>query len=218
MKLLRSAPRDEILALDLAEVYGGTRMFNEQAQLLLSALRENPRSSRLAEALIMAYVNQARNQEAINLAEKSLKLWPNNARAQDIYLHVLLLNHDLDKARLLATTLLAARPHDFEVVYLDGILEREAGQYGLARQQLEEAVTLNPTHFNARYNLGIVLSELKDFAGAREQLENSLVLGAGVNELQVRYRLGSVRSAKRNKQGNNSNSPNKSCRHLRINR
>lgn len=192
IKLLRSVPRDEILTLDLAQVYGRTRMFNEQAQFLLSALRENPRSSRLANALIMAYVNQARNQEAIKLAEKSLKLWPNNAKTQDLYLHVLVLNHDLDKARPFATILLAARPHDFEVVYLDGILEREAGQYSLARQQLEEAITLNPTHFDAHYNLGIVLSELKDFTGARQQLEKSLALGAGINEPQVRYRLGSV--------------------------
>ena len=36
---------------------------------------------------------------------------------------------------------------------------------------MEEAITLDPKHYNSRYNLGVVLADLGDPKGAREQLE-----------------------------------------------
>jgi Flp pilus assembly protein TadD len=192
ISLLRSAPLDEILAMNLAQAYGDTRMFSQAAQILAQALQANPSSLRLANALTTIYVNQARYREAVQVAEESVRLRPDSVEAQSLYLRVLVLNRDMDIARPLAKKLLAAHSNDFEVLYLNGVLEREVGQYSAARQHLQEAVTLNPTHFDARYNLGIVLAELKDPAGAKEQLEKALALGTGKSEPQVRYRLASV--------------------------
>jgi tetratricopeptide (TPR) repeat protein len=190
--LLRSAPLDEALAMDLAQAYGQTRMFDQAAQILAQALRANPSSLRLTNALATVYVNQARYREAVQVAEKSVRLHPNSTEAQSLYLHVLVLNRDMDLARPLAKKLLAANSHDFEVLYLNGMLEREAGRYSAARGHLEEAIALNPTHFTARYNLGIALAELNDPAGAKEQLEKALALGSGATEPRVRYRLAVV--------------------------
>jgi tetratricopeptide (TPR) repeat protein len=190
--LLRSAPLDEALAMDLAQAYGQTRMFDQAAQILAQALRANPSSLRLTNALATVYVNQARYREAVQVAEKSVRLHPNSTEAQSLYLHVLVLNRDMDLARPLAKKLLAANSHDFEILYLNGMLEREAGQYSAARRHLEEAIALNPTHFTARYNLGIALAELNDPAGAKEQLEKALALGSGATEPRVRYRLAIV--------------------------
>jgi tetratricopeptide (TPR) repeat protein len=192
--LLRSAPLDETLAMNLAQAYVQTRMLDQAAQILAQALRTNPSSLRLTNALATVYLNQARYREAVRVADKSFRLHPNSMEAQTLYLRLLAVNSDIDIARPLAKKLLAAHPHDFEVLYLSGKLDREAGQYSIARDHLEEAIKLNPAHFDARYNLGIALAELKDPAGAREQLEKALALGAGVNELQVRYRLASVLS------------------------
>jgi Flp pilus assembly protein TadD len=124
------------------------------------------------------------------LAAKAVRLHPGNPEVERLYLRVLVLNHDATVARPLGRKLLAARPHDFEFLYLNGILEREAGEYIAARQHLEEAIKLNPAHPNCRYNLGVVLAQLKDSAGARDQLEKSLALGA--TEPQVRFVLASV--------------------------
>lgn len=190
--LLRSAPLDETLTLDLAQAYDKARMLDKAAQILTSALRTNPSSVRLTNALATVYVNQTLYPEALRLAEKCVRLHPDSLEAQDLYLHLLVVNHQLDSARGLAKKLLAAHPHDFEALYLSGILERVEGNYSAARQHLEEAVELNPTHFNARYNLGVVLADLKDAAGAKEQLEKALALGAGATEPQVRYRLSMV--------------------------
>jgi tetratricopeptide (TPR) repeat protein len=190
--LLRSAPLDETLAMDLAQAYGQTRMLDQAAQILAQALRPNPSSLRLTKALVTVYVNQRRYPEAVQVAEKSVRLHPNSVEAQGLYLQVLVLNRDMDIARPLAKKLLAGNLRDFEVLYLNGRLEREAGQYSAARRHLEEAIRLNPTHFEARYNLGIALAELNDPAGAKEQLEKALALGAGAAEAQVRYRLAIV--------------------------
>jgi tetratricopeptide (TPR) repeat protein len=192
INLLRSAPLDEALTLDLADAYGKARMLNPAAQILASALHKNPSSLRLTNALATVYVNQTRYEEAVQIAETSVSLHPDSAEAQELNLHLLVLNHQVDAAKALAKKLLASHSHDFEVLYLNGVLEREQRQYAAARQHLEEAVKLNPTHFNARYNLGIVLTELNDPKEAKEQLQKALALGAGTAEPQLRYRLSAV--------------------------
>jgi tetratricopeptide (TPR) repeat protein len=192
IRLLRSASLDEDLALALAQAYAKARMFTLASQILAPALRANPSSLRLTNALATVCVNQTRYQDAVLLAEKCVRRHPESSEAEDLYLHLLVLNHDLDAARPLAKKLLATHSHEFEVLYLNGVLERQEGQYGTARQHLEKAVALNPTHFNARYNLGIVLAELNDPAGAKEQLEKSLALGQGISEPQIHYRLATI--------------------------
>jgi Flp pilus assembly protein TadD len=124
--LLRSAPLDETLAMDLAQAYVQIRMLDQAAQILAQALRTNPSSLRLANALATVYVNQARFREAMQVAEKSVRRHPDSMEAQSLHLRVLVLNRDRDTARALAKKLLAAYPHDFEVLYLNGKLEREA--------------------------------------------------------------------------------------------
>jgi tetratricopeptide (TPR) repeat protein len=128
--------------------------------------------------LATIYVNQTRYQEAVRTAEKAAKLNPRDVEALRLYLRVLVLNSEFDLARPLGQKLLTASPHDFEFLYLNGILEREAREYTAARDYLQEAIALNPNHYNSRYNLALVLDQLKDFSGAKEQLEKALALGA----------------------------------------
>jgi tetratricopeptide (TPR) repeat protein len=192
IQLLRSAPRDESLTLDLAQAYHKAHLLPQSVQVLLPAVRKNPLSASLSLELVAVYLDQKRYPDALQLAEKTLRLHPDLPETQELYLHTLVLNHNLDKARTFAQTLLLRRPHDFRIVYWKGVLEREMGQYEIARRYLEEAVALNPADSNARYNLGIVLSELGDYAEAENELQKSLTLCAGVNEPQVRYHLASV--------------------------
>ena len=101
-----------------------------------------------------------------------------------------MLNGDFVPARPLARKLLAAHPHDFDFLYLSGILENQGGQFAAARTHLEEPIALDPNHYNAHYNLGLVLAELKDFPAAKEQLEKAIALGA--TEPQVHFKLSTV--------------------------
>jgi Flp pilus assembly protein TadD len=154
------------------------------------ALRANPSSIRLISALATVFVQQTRYPDAAQLAERAVRLHPQDMEAQRLYLRVLVLNHDAATARPLARKLLAAAPHDFNLLYLNGMLEREAGEYAIARDHLEEAVALDPSNDNCRYNLGVALAQLKDPKGAKEQFEKALELGA--TEPQVRFELAAV--------------------------
>lgn len=188
--LLHSAPPNTDLTLDLAQAYDLNGMHDEARQKLEQALRANPSSLPLSQALVMSLARQAHFEQAAQLAAKSVRLHPGNLQARKLYLHVLVLNDDIKTAQPLALKLLAIAPHDFEVLYLNGVIERESGQFPAARKHLEEAVALDPEHYNTRYNLGVVLAELGDAKGAREQLEKALALGA--EEPQIHFKLAAV--------------------------
>jgi Flp pilus assembly protein TadD len=83
--------------------------------------------------------------------------------------------------------LLSERPHDSEVLYLNGIVERTVGDYAQSKAHLESAVALDPNFFNSRYNLGMVLVFQHEWKEAAEQLEKAIALGA--TEPQVHFEL-----------------------------
>src|ERR1017187_9389149 len=87
----------------------------------------------------------------------------------------------------LGRRLLALAPHDSDFLYLNGILEREAGDFATARKHLEESVAINSNFYNSHYNLGVALAALQDAAGAKEQFKKAIELGA--NEPEVRFEL-----------------------------
>jgi Flp pilus assembly protein TadD len=188
--LLRSAPHDENLTLLLSEAYGRAGMLSEAAKTLTDALRVRPGSLRLTNALAVVMVNQSRYQDAVHLAEKSVRMHPNRVDAQRLFLRVLVLNGDSVRARPLARKLLASAPKDFDFLYLSGVLENQAGEFTAARTHLEQAVALDPNYYNARFNLGVALASLNDPAGAKEQLEKAIALGG--NEPEIRFKLASV--------------------------
>ena len=186
--LLHDVPLNDVdLALNLSLAYGKMRMVDEAEKTLNSALRLRPGSVRLTKAAVTVLVQQTRNQEAVSLARKCALAHPRDLEAQRLYLRILVLNDNLDIARPLGRKLLAQAPHDFDFLYLNGILERQAGQYTAARDHLEKAVALNPNYYNAHYNLGVTLSSLKDYSGARDELEKAIALGA--REPEVHFAL-----------------------------
>ena len=190
IELLKDAPHNETLTLDLALAYGKARMLDKAVDVLTQALKRNPSSMSLTTALVTVYVNQVHYENAVNLAAKSARAHPGNFEAQKLYLRVLVLNGDFVPARPLARKLLAAHPHDFDCLYLSGILENQGGEFAAARTHLEAAIDLDPNYYNAHYNLGLVLAELKDFPAAKEHLEKAIALGA--TEPQVHFKLSTV--------------------------
>ncbi len=188
--LLQSAPTNESLTLDLVLAYGKAGKLDDAGQVVLRALKKNPSSVKLMNALATVLVQQNRYQDAVQLGLQAVKMHPHNLDAERLYLRVLVLNHDSASARPLGRRLLAQAPHDFDFLYLNGILEREAGEYDKARDHLEQAVVLNPDNYDCRYNLGVVLAQLNQPAEAKEQFEKALALGA--TQPQVRYEFANV--------------------------
>jgi tetratricopeptide (TPR) repeat protein len=188
--LLRNAKRDEDLDLDLARAYGLAGMLDEAAATVKDAMAADPTSLRLTNALATVYLHQLRFQDAAALLGAYLQQHPNEIESQVLYLRVLVLNNDFATARPLGSKLLASAPRDFDVLSLNGILEREAGDYPAARNHLQEAVKLQPEDYATRYNLGAALAHLNDAAGARQQLEKAIALDP--SQAEAHFQLAAV--------------------------
>src|SRR5438045_8790500 len=113
------------MTLDLALAYAGAGNLTEASAVLNRALRANPSSLGLTNALITVYVNQKRYQDAAKLAEKMVKLYPGSLRAEATYLSVLILNDECARARPVGQKLHDTARHDFDVLHLDGDLHRQ---------------------------------------------------------------------------------------------
>jgi Flp pilus assembly protein TadD len=186
---LRSVARDDNLTLDLAIAYRNVGMLDEVEQTLKQGLDADPDSDALTAALVSLY-NQTNYAAANELAEKIALRKPGDLEAQRIYLRSLVMLGDNDHAVPLGHKLLALDPHDADLLNLNGVLEKKAGDYQAARKHLEEAVALDPNDPNPRVNLGLVLEELNDPAGAKIQLEKALALGR--DEPQIHFELSKV--------------------------
>jgi tetratricopeptide (TPR) repeat protein len=188
--LLKPAQRDEDLNIDLARAYGQAGMLDEAAVTVKDALAADPSSLRLTNALATVYVNQHRYQDAATLLHDFVQQYPDDLDAQVFYLRALVLNSNTTEARPLAKKLLAALPHNFDVLLQNGMLERQAGDYTAARDHLRETVALQPQSYDALYNLGAALAHLNDAAGAKEQLEKAIALDS--SQAEAHFQLASV--------------------------
>lgn len=190
VELLKPAKRDEDLNIDLARAYGQAGMLDEAAATVKDALAADPSSLRLTNALATVYVNQHRYQDAAAVLHDFVQQHPDDLDAQVFYLRALALNSNTDEARPLAKNLLAAMPHNFDVLLQNGMLERQAGDYAAAREHLREAIALQPQSYDCRYNLGASLAHLNDAAGAKEQLEKAIALDP--SQAEAHFQLASV--------------------------
>ncbi len=190
VKLLRSTTLDENLALDLALAYERMGRLDDASATLRQALTKAPSSLQLANTLALIDLKAERHDEAAALLAKQYALRPNDLETQIDYFRILVVNDQRDKAHPLGKTLLAKAPHDFNVLYLSGVLEREDGNYAAAKDHLEAAVQLNPNHADCLYNLGVALARLHQPDQARDRLEQAISLGW--NGPEIRYELANV--------------------------
>jgi tetratricopeptide (TPR) repeat protein len=186
--LLRSAPDNEDLKVDLAQIYVRLRMMDQASKVLTDALGKHPSSLRLATTLTSVYLKQFHYQAAEKLCKKAVGLHPSDPDLQRLYLQVLVLAGNSAVARPLARKLLAGSPSDFEFLYINGVLEHDAGDSKLAREHLERAVSINPNIPAAHFHLGLVLAQLGDPSGAKQQMERALELGG--TEAEIHLELG----------------------------
>jgi Flp pilus assembly protein TadD len=193
VQLLRPATRDENLAIDLALAYQRMGNLDEAKATLTTALDTSPSSLHLANTLALIYLSQDQHEIATSLLAKQLALHPDDLEAQIDYFRVLAVNDQQEAGAPLGKQLLTTAPHNFDVLYLNGLLERESGDYAAAKGHLEEAVQLDPNHADCRYNFGVALARLHQPAEARVQFEKAIQLGW--NGPEIHYDLGNVYKA-----------------------
>jgi len=180
--LLRDAPRSERLAINLSRAFGQLGYLSDAEKVLNEARQLHPASIDLTKALTVVLVRMHRNGDAIKLVTDTANAHPGDLDEQIELFRVLVLLNQFEKARPMAAKLLAARPHDSEVLYLSGIIENEDGNPELARSHLEEAVRLDPKNNDANYHLGVVEVQLHRWKEAAEHLQKAIELEIPVPE------------------------------------
>jgi Flp pilus assembly protein TadD len=176
--LLARVARDESLNIDLSQAYRKMGQLDDEENVLREALKTDPESDRLTAGLVSHWIDTSHFEAATELSEKIAKQKPNDLEAQRILFRTLVITGENDRATALGKKLLAADPHDEDLLNLNGLLEYKAGDLDAARKHLEEAVALKPDDYNPRVNLGLVIAQSEDPAGAEQQLRIAIRLGA----------------------------------------
>ena len=175
--VLERAPRTETLTIRLAEALTALDHLNDANAVLLEAMKLSPDSLPLANAESVVLIKQRSYLEATKLWKYMAAHHPGDRAAELPYLRVLVLTEHNDLARPLGLKLLAQTPHDWEVLYLNGVLDYAVGDYPSSKAHLEESVSLVPDFFYSRYHLGVVLVALREWKEADENLEKAISLG-----------------------------------------
>ena len=188
--LLRPAPDDDILIADLAQSYMGLKIYDEAFKVLNGALKKQPSSEILANALVRTEMQRFQYQTAEKLSASTARQHPSDMETQVLYLQVLLLTGNKAVAQPLGKKLLRLAPHDFRVLVVNGVMEYDLGEFKSAREHFQQAIALNPDAAVPHFRLGLTLTQLGELQPAREELEKALALGA--TEPEVHLQLGKL--------------------------
>ena len=111
ISLLRSAPRDEDLTLDLATAYVKAGMPENDSETLVRAVKANPSSAKLTDALVVLLAGNNQLDDAYRLAEHFYQVHPHDLEAEKLYLRVLVATNQTLQAQPIARKLLVEYPH-----------------------------------------------------------------------------------------------------------
>ncbi|HEU5458460.1 MAG TPA: tetratricopeptide repeat protein [Terracidiphilus sp.] len=178
VELLHNVPLNANLSITLSRALGMLNLVEDAGEVLTHALAQEPDSLPLANAMTVVLVKQKKYDEAIQLLEHMVKTHPGNEGAELQLFRVLVLTSHIDQARPMAPRLLAAHPHDAELLDLNGIIQRSIGNYAQSKAYLEEAIRIDPNASDAHFNLGMVEELLGDWKDAAIHLEKAIQLGA----------------------------------------
>jgi tetratricopeptide (TPR) repeat protein len=184
---------NEKLTIRLSQALGLMNQLDKANAVLAQALKANPHSVALARAQSVVLIHLHNPDAAIAVLQKAVREHPSDlAAATDLFQLYVLIGH-LKEAAAMKDRLLAAKPHDRDILYESGIIERSAGNYEAAKKLMEESVAIDPDFFYSRYNLGTLLVILHQWPEAKENLEKAISMG--VIEPQAHFELAKALNA-----------------------
>ena len=155
---LKDAPADAMLQNDLAIAYSKNGNVNESVQVLTQLVKQDPSSAEAHSNLAIAYTQEDQFRQAAEEFGEALRLAPTDDVIRLSYVKALAVLAEFNTASPLIRDYYHRKPHDFEALYLMGVVDRGLGNYAEAETMLRQAVALNPNNYDVRYNLGFVLA------------------------------------------------------------
>lgn len=188
--LLKNAPTDEVLQMDIVIAQSKAGNNEEAIQILSRLVQEEPDSPAPHSALATIYTQQNRLEEAAAEFKKAREINPQDDNVSLSYAKVLILLANYDAALPIIQDHLRRHREGFDGYYLSGVVDRDLGNYSAAKAMLEHAIRLDPNHYDARYNLGVALAKSGEPAAARTQLQKAVQLDPSAPE--AHFQLSSV--------------------------
>ncbi|MGC2619956.1 MAG: tetratricopeptide repeat protein [Acidobacteriaceae bacterium] len=180
---LSARQRTALQSLNLGAAYAGAGQVAAAVSALRDGLNTTPDSLALANQLADLLAQAGRIDEADAAYTMALQRHPADIDTA-LNRFRMLMSASPDRAKTVGQDLLRNDPQNWEVLYLNGVLEAQNGDMAAARQHLEGAIAENDGFALAHSLLGVVLARLRDFAGAQTQLERAIVLGDTSQEVQ----------------------------------
>src|SRR5438128_4933445 len=187
---LKGAPADPVLQDDLAVAYSSSGDVAEAVKLLAQLVRQDPSSAGRHARLGLAYTQESQFRQAVDEFREALRLDPSNDVTRLSYVKALIILAEFQTALPEIQSYFRRKPHDFDALYLMGVVDRGLGDYAAAEPLLKQAEALNPNHYDTRYNLGFVLAKLGRPQEARLHLEKAVQLNPASSE--ARFQLAAV--------------------------
>lgn len=178
-----------------AEIYYGQgtqelvdKKYTDAIRNLMIAFKYNPKSSKIANHLGMAYYFKDRKMTAIKYIEKSLKLDPNNTQAKQNYGNLLMNTNSFEKAETVFKDILEdlTYKNQFQTYYNLGILKLKTQNYAQAVNFFKQSIDENSNFCPAHFELGKIYYKKNQFQEAYKKYHKAS-LGICYNNPEPRY-------------------------------
>jgi tetratricopeptide (TPR) repeat protein len=176
-------------SFNLGMAFAAAARFVDAARVLREGLNTTPDSPQIADELVVVLMLLKRDEEAYAVLDLVLQKHPNDQPTQLLYLRMLVSRHS-HKAPEFAHKILKEYPDQWEVLYLNAVLDSSEGNTQEAQTYLERSIALNPNYADSQRALGSILSQFGDLPGAKAHMERAIALGDDSPEVQ--YTLAKV--------------------------
>jgi tetratricopeptide (TPR) repeat protein len=169
--------------MNLGMAFAALGQTDAAVDALRDGLNTTPDSLTIADELADVLAQAGRIDEADAAFALALERHPGDLETE-LHRFRTLLAADPVRAKTVGAELLRNSPENWEVLYLNGVLEAQDGEMEPARAHLEAAIARNENFPMTHSLLGVVLARLRDYAGAKQQLERAIALGDTSQEAQ----------------------------------
>lgn len=179
-RVARDRSPQEIANLGIA--YAASGNLDSSISVLRDGFNTFPESSLIATALGDRLIQMGRYREAAAVLRLAYERPDANSTTSVMYLKALI-ESDPNSATPIAGKLLATKPDNWEVQYLNGVLDQKMEKLSDAEIHLKRAIALNPGSAICHAQLALVLARQNDLIAAKGEQQKAVALGDGSREV-----------------------------------
>ena len=141
---LKDAPDDEVLRLNLAIAYSKNGNLDDAVKVLSAIAKDHPDYAQAHFNLGIVIPSRIDSTKRRRNFQEAVRLDPAYDEARVSLVKTLVILAQFDAAAPFIRDYLQRKPHDFDALYLTGVVERGLGNFTEAEKDLRQALALKP--------------------------------------------------------------------------